>query len=100
MDTDNSRRYTVERGRDGSHLVIDRGADRGQRLAISREDDERAARTHAETLSQLESFTSQLAGSGDAGMDEMERAALGWQDTLDREHNFNHLLTDDDGDGQ
>lgn len=86
-------RYVVERGRDGSHLVIDRGPSRDQRTAIAREDDERAAADHAQTLSHLEAITSQLA---QPAADEISRMAHDWHTSLDRdrEHTFNHLLTD------
>lgn len=84
-------RYCVERGTDGSWLVVDRGADRRQRTAISRAASEATAREEADTLSELEDVTSTLSTPSSGPWAEIEQIAETTA-ALDAQHTFNHLL--------
>uniref|UniRef100_UPI003F491247 hypothetical protein n=1 Tax=Amycolatopsis sp. CA-293810 TaxID=3239926 RepID=UPI003F491247 len=86
-------RYVVEQGTDSSWLVVDRGVDRRGRRAIHRAQDERAARSEAETLSGMEAAVDALPEpEPDPDFDAMFAAALGAGATIDETHNFDHLL--------
>jgi hypothetical protein len=87
-----SPRYIVETGVDGSFLLVNRGADCDQRIAIERFTDASEARDHAATLSSLEEFISRLPRSRDPFWDAAEAAVAGSIAPLNEEHNFNHLL--------
>lgn len=85
------RRYYVERGTDGSWLVVDQGADHRQRTAISRAASEATAREEADTLSELEEVTSTLSTPSSGPWAEIEQI-VETTAALDAQHTFNHLL--------
>lgn len=84
-------RYRVEQGTDGSWLVVDRGSDRTQRTAISRESSADSAHQEARTLTALDDVTSNLGTSSD-GTTEIDLVVAEATAAIDAEHNFNHLL--------
>jgi hypothetical protein len=91
--TNSPPRYIVEPGTDGSFLLVDRGADRNQRVAVEQFGDASDARSEAAALSSLEDFTSGLPRrSPDPFWDAAEAAAADYSSALSKERNFNHLL--------
>lgn len=85
-------RYRVEQGTDGSWLIVDHGADRGQRTAISWSSSEAAARQEADTLSELEDITSTLQAPTSEPWTEIDRIVAETTATIDAQETFNHLL--------
>lgn len=85
-------RYRVEWGTDGSWLVVDQGAGRRQRTAISRASSEAAARQEADALSELEDVTSIVATPSTRSWAEVDRLVAETTAALDAKHTFNHLL--------
>lgn len=85
-------RYGVERGTDGSWLVVDHGADRRQRTAISWASSEAAARQEADTLSELEDVTSTLATPSSGPWAEIDQIVAETTAAIDAQDSFNHLL--------
>ena len=82
----------MERGTDGSWLVVDQGADRRQRTAISRDTSEATARQEADTLSELEDITSTLQAPTSEPWTEIDRIVAETTATIDAQETFNHLL--------
>lgn len=75
-----------------SWLVVDHGADRRQRTAVSWASSEAAARQEAATLSELEEVTSTLATPSSEPWAEIDRLVAETTTVIDAQDSFNHLL--------
>ena len=93
--TDDGERYRVERGTDGSYLVVDRGADRTQRIAIHRDINADSAYQEANTLSAMDDVTSTSTTPSTGAWAEIDRIVAESTAAVDAAHNFNHLLPAD-----
>lgn len=72
--------------------MVDRGADRRQRTAISRDTSEATARLEADTLSELEDVTSTLTTPSSSPWVEVDQIVAETTAALDAQESFNHLL--------
>lgn len=89
---DENSRYRVEKGIDGSWLVVDYGPDRAQRTAIGRETEASAARQEANALSGLDDVTASLSEPSGGLWTELDSLIDDITAEIDSEHNFDHLL--------
>lgn len=85
---DSGPRYGVEQGTDGSWLIVDYGTDGRSRVAIGHMHHEQDARQEADVLAQMETIT----GSLPPLEEDLERLLTDTGQSIDADHNFNHLL--------